>query len=111
VGNLVGNLVSKTASCGLLGGKWSSKRCRVGLLGKVVPKRCRVGLLGGNINPQNIAVLGFWGESGSKNGAVFGFWGESGPQTESFLQTCMSEASSTRSPLSVSSKLKQTVTV
>jgi hypothetical protein len=87
VGNLVGNLVPKTASCGLLGGKWS-------------PKRCRVGLLGGNINPQNGAVLGFWGESGPQNGAgVLGFWGESGPQTASFLQTCMSEASSTRRPL------------
>jgi hypothetical protein len=92
VGNLVGNLVPKTASCGLL-------------IRKVVPKRCRVGLLGGNINPQNgvrvpkMGRLGFWGESGPQNGAVLGFWGESGPQTASFLQTCMSEASSTRRPL------------
>ena len=69
VGNLVGNLVPKTASCRLLGGKWS----------------------------PNSAVLGFWGEILiPKTVPCWAFGGESGPQTVSFLQTCMSEASSTR---------------
>jgi hypothetical protein len=46
-------LISKTASCGLLGIKWSPKRCRVGLLGgKWFPKRRRLGLLFGESGPQ-----------------------------------------------------------
>ena len=64
------------------------------------PKRYHVGLLGGNINPQNGAVLGFWGESGPQNGIVLGIWGETLDQNGVvYGYACQTEASSTQRPL------------
>ena len=100
------------ASCGLLGGKWS-------------PKRCRVWLLGGNINPQNSAVLGFWGKVVLKTVPCWAFRGKVVPKTvpcwafggkvvpkrRRFFKPACQKLPQHDALSSVSLKLKQTVTI
>ena len=73
VGNLVGNLIPKTASC------WAFGR-------KVVPKTALCWAFEGKVVP--------------KTPSCWAFGGKVVPKTPSFLQTCMlNQASSTRHPL------------
>ena len=80
MGNLVGKLVLKTASCGLLGG---------------------------NINSQNGSMLGFWGKVVPKTVLCWAFGGKVVPKRRRFFKPACQKLPQHDALSSVSSKLKQ----